>query len=398
MTVKTEEILAVKADLVGGVVPANQLPPGGSGDMLRSTYDPNTDGVIAKAQLDASLANTSGTNTGDQTAIPNSDLATMTQKTYKGRTTASTGTPEDVAVATLKSDLTLVKADVGLGSVDNTADTAKPVSTAQQTALDGKVSHSLATAVNDFLVASGASTFVKKTLAEVKAILDWAADIATHAAAADPHTGYQKESEKAQASGYASLGAGGLVPMAQLASGTPDGTKYVRDDGTLVTPPGGSQAFPVGWRFIGVVSTNPATLLGYGTWSAIAAGRILVGLDSGDPDFDTVEEIGGAKTKTIAQANLPNISTGAGTSHNHIQNAHTHDFLPRSATTGSVSSIVTGTLDTSSTISGANQPHIQNQTPTNQPEAAHTHSLGGSGTALNVMNPYFVVYMWKRTA
>lgn len=30
------------------------------------------------------------------------------------------------------------KADVGLGNVDNTADTAKPVSTAQQTALDGK--------------------------------------------------------------------------------------------------------------------------------------------------------------------------------------------------------------------------------------------------------------------
>lgn len=34
---------------------------------------------------------------------------------------------------------TLTKADVGLGSVDNTADTAKPVSTAQQTALNAKV-------------------------------------------------------------------------------------------------------------------------------------------------------------------------------------------------------------------------------------------------------------------
>jgi len=181
---------------------------------------------------------------------------------------------------------------------------------------------------------------------------------------------------------------------------------------TLHSHAGGSQAFPIGSVFLSVVSTNPATLLGYGTWSAIAAGRMLVGLDSGDTDFDTVEETGGAKTKTIAQANLPNISTGAGTSHNHTQdghnhtqNAHTHDFLPRSATTGSVSSIVTGTLDTSSTISGANQPHNQNATATNQAatatnqaEAAHTHSLGGSGTALNVVNPYFVVYMWKRTA
>jgi hypothetical protein len=66
---------------------------------------------------------------------------------------------------------TVTKSDVGLGNVDNTADTAKPVSTAQQTALDGKISHSLATAVSDFLVSSGAGVFIKKTLAEVKTIL-----------------------------------------------------------------------------------------------------------------------------------------------------------------------------------------------------------------------------------
>lgn len=41
--------------------------------------------------------------------------------------------------------VTLVKGDVGLGSVDNTADTAKPVSTAQQTALDLKANLSGAT-------------------------------------------------------------------------------------------------------------------------------------------------------------------------------------------------------------------------------------------------------------
>jgi hypothetical protein len=52
-------------------------------------------------------------------AVPNSKLATMAQKTYKGRTTASTGAPEDVAVATLKTDLGLVSGDVGLGNVTN---------------------------------------------------------------------------------------------------------------------------------------------------------------------------------------------------------------------------------------------------------------------------------------
>ena len=41
--------------------------------------------------------------------------------------------------AQLKTTLALVKGDVGLGNVDNTADTAKPVSTATQTALDAKL-------------------------------------------------------------------------------------------------------------------------------------------------------------------------------------------------------------------------------------------------------------------
>ncbi|KKL67457.1 hypothetical protein LCGC14_2134780, partial [marine sediment metagenome] len=42
--------------------------------------------------------------------------------------------------------------------------------------------HSLATAVSDFLVASGAGVFVKQTLAQVKTLLAIASDIATHAA------------------------------------------------------------------------------------------------------------------------------------------------------------------------------------------------------------------------
>jgi hypothetical protein len=55
----------------------------------------------------------------------------MATKTYKGRTTAGTGNSEDVSVATLKTDL-------ALNLVDNTSDADKPVSTAQQTALNLK--------------------------------------------------------------------------------------------------------------------------------------------------------------------------------------------------------------------------------------------------------------------
>jgi hypothetical protein len=148
------------------------------------------------------------------------------------------------------------------------------------------------------------------------------------------------------------------------------------------THPGGSEAFPVGAVFLSVVSTSPTTLLGYGTWSQIAGGRMLVGQTNGDADFDVAEETGGAKTHTLTTAEMP--------VHTHVQDAHGHNFLPRSATTGSVSSIVTGTLDTSSTISGSNQPHVQSTTAVNQ--------NAGSGSAHNNMPPYLVVYMWKRTA
>ena len=151
-----------------------------------------------------------------------------------------------------------------------------------------------------------------------------------------------------------------------------------------------SAAWPIGAVFTSAVSTNPATLLGFGTWSAIASGKMLIGLDSGDATMDTAEETGGAKTVTIGQTNLPNISTGAGTAHTHIQNAHSHTVT---WSTSGADTYVTGAG------ADANGPfNTSSTTATNQNESAHTHSLGGSGTALNVMNPFFVVYFWKRTA
>lgn len=152
----------------------------------------------------------------------------------------------------------------------------------------------------------------------------------------------------------------------------------------------------VGGYWFNSTGTNPATELGYGTWVQTSQGQFLVGQKAADPDFDVAEETGGAKTKTIAQANLPNISTGVGTSHNHTQDSHTHVITElRDATTGSATTNIALSADTSSTIG---TKVTGGRVATSQAEAAHTHSLGGSGTALDVMNPYFVVYMWKRTA
>lgn len=123
-----------------------------------------------------------------------------------------------------------------------------------------------------------------------------------------------------------------------------------------------STLWPVGSVFTAVVATNPAALLGFGTWSSIAAGRMLIGLDSGDAKFDTVEETGGAETVTLTTTELP---------------AHTHQIA------GMSSSTTNG--DTPRGVSGG---------------AGNTMGTAsaGSGAAFSIMNPYFVVYFWKRTA
>lgn len=77
--------------------------------------------------------------------------------------------------AQVKTDLALTKTDVGLANVDNTADTAKPVSSAQQTALDGKQGlDSDLTAIaglsptNDDIIQRKSGAWTNRTPAQVK--------------------------------------------------------------------------------------------------------------------------------------------------------------------------------------------------------------------------------------
>ena len=125
--------------------------------------------------------------------------------------------------------------------------------------------------------------------------------------------------------------------------------------------------YPVGSVFIGVVSTNPDTLLfggtGLTTWAAFGAGKVLVGIDSSDTDFDTVEDTGGSKTHTLTISEMP---------------AHTHTTTLRgNGENEQVDFPAAGdSLDPSRTMTSG--------------------STGGGGPHDNVQ-PYIVVYMWKRT-
>lgn len=84
----------------------------------------NVTGTLAAARFPAltgDITTTAGSiaTTIAASAVTNAKMANMVTKTYKGRTSAGTGVPEDVPVATLKTDLGLVKADVGLSNVTN---------------------------------------------------------------------------------------------------------------------------------------------------------------------------------------------------------------------------------------------------------------------------------------
>lgn len=124
--------------------------------------------------------------------------------------------------------------------------------------------------------------------------------------------------------------------------------------------------YPVGSIYISVTSTNPGTLFG-GTWSAFGAGRALVGIDAGQTEFDTVEETGGSKTHTLTSSEMP--------AHVHQQQVMTN------------SGVAAGVYGATPNVNGS------------APLAAgfDTQSTGGGG-AHNNLQPYIVVYMWKRTA
>jgi len=140
----------------------------------------------------------------------------------------------------------------------------------------------------------------------------------------------------------------------------------------------------VGAVFIAVVGTDPATLLGYGTWVAFGAGRVLVGRDAGDVDFDTAEETGGAKTKAI--------SAHAGTAvADHADHTHQVTSNVTETTTavqsGAGTTVGTGTLINNTVASGEASVTL-----------GHSVTQPNAHTDLSVVQLYIVVYMWKRTA
>jgi hypothetical protein len=144
-----------------------------TGTQSADTLTNGTSNKVFTAAEQTKLAAISGTNTGDQTitltgdvtgsgtgsfaatiannAVTNAKSAQVATQTFKGRNTAATGNVEDLSVATVKTML-------AISNVDNTSDANKPVSTAQQTALDLKADRVSQWYADGYLNSDGATS------------------------------------------------------------------------------------------------------------------------------------------------------------------------------------------------------------------------------------------------
>ena len=129
--------------------------------------------------------------------------------------------------------------------------------------------------------------------------------------------------------------------------------------------------WPIGAIFISAVSTNPKSLLGFGTWTQFGQGRVLVGYNASDSDFDSLLGTGGAKTVALTASQIP--------SHQHSISAYEINYTGPS--TGGTINAITYKAGKSSWS-----------------KTSFTSTATGSGASHNNLQPYIVVYMWRRTA
>lgn len=58
-------------------------------------------------------------------------------------------------------------------------------------------------------------------------------------------------------------------------------------------------SWPLGCILLSTNDINPSISLGFGAWVAFGVGKMLIGFDPNDTDFDADEEVGGAKQRVI---------------------------------------------------------------------------------------------------
>lgn len=207
--------------------------------------------------------------------------------------------------------------------------------------------------------------------------------------------------------------------------------------------------YPIGTIYMSVNNVDPGTLFG-GTWVEWGQGRVPVGVDTQQEEFNTVSKMGGDKTHTLTTAQMPshthiqNSHNHTQNSHNHTQNSHnhtqnSHNHTQNAHSHGSIKGRFVesnGPVQNDATLKGSGEaihvPYVTywddynfgshtntaNATATNQAATATnkattatnqaatatniaataTNQNTGGGQAHNNLQPYITCYMWKRTS
>lgn len=146
--------------------------------------------------------------------------------------------------------------------------------------------------------------------------------------------------------------------------------------------------YPVGSYYFSAVSVDPSTIVGFGTWQRTALGRVLVGVNENDNDFDYSGKAGGDKNMQEHR------HTGA--SHTHTVPAHIHKAYLVDTVNGSSTGfaarydyhIKRGANDQVITSAGGG---------TTSAGGANNTSFTGKGKTEN-LQPYLTCYIWERIA
>ncbi len=131
--------------------------------------------------------------------------------------------------------------------------------------------------------------------------------------------------------------------------------------------------YPVGSIYTSTSNTNPGTLFG-GVWVAYGSGRILVGVDNNDSDFNAAAKTGGEKTHTLTVSEIP---------------SHSHTGIHWNTPTGKEWSDV----NTSSSKDGYGRTVVAAKIKT----ISWVTGNAGGGSSHNNLQPYVTVYRFRRT-
>lgn len=153
-----------------------------------------------------------------------------------------------------------------------------------------------------------------------------------------------------------------------------------------------SNPWPIGSVYIGVTSQNPTLLFG-GTWEAFSKGKVLIGVDPLDVDFDAALKYGGSKTVSLITNQMPahdhaighnHGSTGGGGNHNHSYDKS------GVAGTGYAAGTDKGNINNNTSSDGQHDHVI--------PSYSGLSGTRGDGQPIDNLQPFITCYIWKRTA